>query len=216
MRNLSRCSAIRIPHSAIKLAAGDGLASRPCSQFPENGPSLSRLADAPPRSPSKGDVRLLDDLANWWPARVTLPVPRIKSPLYHFNACRLNSVRQADSSRRSRRRRKLGERRLVLAEGFAPALATLSTSGLCRLDYASGALYANGQWQRANRPRKALPPCLFSAICNWRCVIASQALEPPAGAAPARLAYKESLQAAARRRSDPSSRQPQRSGSNLE
>jgi hypothetical protein len=22
----------------------------------------------------------------WWPARVTLPVPRIKSPLHHFNA----------------------------------------------------------------------------------------------------------------------------------
>jgi hypothetical protein len=25
---------------------------------------------------------------NWWPARVTRPVPRIKSPLHHFNACR--------------------------------------------------------------------------------------------------------------------------------
>ena len=25
---------------------------------------------------------------NWWPARVTLPVQRIKSPLHHFNACR--------------------------------------------------------------------------------------------------------------------------------
>src|SRR5437867_8716063 len=24
----------------------------------------------------------------WWPARVTLPVQRIKSPLHHFNACR--------------------------------------------------------------------------------------------------------------------------------
>ena len=24
----------------------------------------------------------------WWPAGVTLPVPRIKSPLHHFNACR--------------------------------------------------------------------------------------------------------------------------------
>jgi hypothetical protein len=27
---------------------------------------------------------------NWWPARVTRPVPRIKSPLHHFNACRPN------------------------------------------------------------------------------------------------------------------------------
>ncbi len=25
---------------------------------------------------------------NWWPARVTRPVLRIKSPLHHFNACR--------------------------------------------------------------------------------------------------------------------------------
>jgi len=24
----------------------------------------------------------------WWPARVTRPVLRIKSPLHHFNACR--------------------------------------------------------------------------------------------------------------------------------
>ena len=47
---------------------------------------------------------------NWWPARVTRPVPRIKSPLHHFNACRP---------------------KLVLAAGFAPALATFSTSCLC-------------------------------------------------------------------------------------
>src|SRR6266536_2494055 len=53
---------------------------------------------------------------NWWPARVTLPVQRIKSPLHHFNACRP---------------------KLVLAAGFTPALATLSTSCLCWLDYAS-------------------------------------------------------------------------------
>ena len=24
----------------------------------------------------------------WWPARVTLPVQRLKRPLHHFNACR--------------------------------------------------------------------------------------------------------------------------------
>src|ERR1041385_2192714 len=46
----------------------------------------------------------------WWPARVTRPVPRIKSPLHHFNACRP---------------------KLVLAAGLAPALTTLSTSCLC-------------------------------------------------------------------------------------
>jgi len=27
-------------------------------------------------------------IGNWWPARVTRPVLRIKSPLHHFNACR--------------------------------------------------------------------------------------------------------------------------------
>jgi hypothetical protein len=46
----------------------------------------------------------------WWPARVTRPVQRIKSPLHHFNACRP---------------------KLVLTAGFAPALATFSTSCLC-------------------------------------------------------------------------------------
>src|SRR6267378_2109904 len=51
-----------------KLAAGDGF--------------------APPRLPSKGDVLLVRRPGKWWPARVTLPVQRIKSPLHHFNACR--------------------------------------------------------------------------------------------------------------------------------
>ena len=42
----------------------------------------------------KGHVLLLDDPAmNWWPARVTLPVQRIKSPLHHFNACGRNGAR---------------------------------------------------------------------------------------------------------------------------
>ena len=44
---------------------------------------------APAFAPSKGAVLRLDDPAfKWWPARVTRPVPRIKSPLHHFNACR--------------------------------------------------------------------------------------------------------------------------------
>ena len=58
----------------------------------------------------------------WWPARVTLPVLRIKSPLHHFNACRP----RIGSSRHSS-----GERRRMLAAGLAPALATFSTSCLC-------------------------------------------------------------------------------------
>ena len=44
---------------------------------------------------------------SWWPARVTRPVPRIKSPLHHFNACRPNWCSRQDSHlhwRRSRRR----------------------------------------------------------------------------------------------------------------
>ena len=64
---------------------------------------------------------------SWWPARVTLPVQRVKSPLHHFNACRPKWLAEP----------KLNEQRLVLAAGFAPALATLSTSCLCWLDYAS-------------------------------------------------------------------------------
>ena len=53
---------------------------------------------------------------NWWPAGVTRPVLRIKSPLHHFNACRP---------------------KMVLAVRFALTLATLSTSCLCWLGYAS-------------------------------------------------------------------------------
>ena len=33
----------------------------------------------------------------WWPARVTLPVQRIKSPLHHFNACRPKRARRAEA-----------------------------------------------------------------------------------------------------------------------
>src|SRR5208282_3103053 len=55
-------------------------------------------------------------IGSWWPARVTRPVLRIKSPLHHFNACRP---------------------KLVLVAGFAPALATLSTSCLFWLGYTS-------------------------------------------------------------------------------
>jgi hypothetical protein len=48
---------------------------------------------APAFAPSKGAVLRLDDPAfKWWPARVTRPVPRIKSPLHHFNACRPNEI----------------------------------------------------------------------------------------------------------------------------
>ncbi len=36
----------------------------------------------------KGRCPTIRRPGNWWPARVTRPVLRIKSPLHHFNACR--------------------------------------------------------------------------------------------------------------------------------
>ncbi len=41
----------------------------------------------------------------WWPARVTLPVQRIKSPLHHFNACRPKWCSRQDSHLHWRRSR---------------------------------------------------------------------------------------------------------------
>ena len=65
----TRSSSLHAGFCPEGLAAGDGFAL--------------------PRPPSKGDVLLLDDPAmNWWSARVTRPVQRIKSPLHHFNASR--------------------------------------------------------------------------------------------------------------------------------
>jgi hypothetical protein len=52
-------------------------------------PSREPLAGAAPvRSPYKEDLQAAAERQRWWPARVTLHVQRIKSPLHHFNACR--------------------------------------------------------------------------------------------------------------------------------
>ena len=63
---------------------------------------------APGPSGSKPGMLLLHHEAlKWWPARVTRPVPRIKSPLHHFNACRPNGCSRQDSHlhwQRSQRR----------------------------------------------------------------------------------------------------------------
>src|SRR5213594_806816 len=61
-----------------------------------------------------------------WPARVTLPVQRIKSPLHHFNACRPKWCSRQDSHlhwRRSRRRVSsvgLRERRKWILQSVLP------------------------------------------------------------------------------------------------
>ena len=60
------------------------------------------------RRPGKELARRAEALSEgWWPARVTRPVLRIKSPLHHFNACRPNWCSRQDLHphwRRSRRR----------------------------------------------------------------------------------------------------------------
>lgn len=100
-------------------------------------------ADGPPFRVPNSALRVVD----WWPARVTRPVPRIKSPLHHFNACRPNWCSRQDLHlhwRRSRRR--------------ASALG-----------YASCALRANDRWQIANSQsarRNAL-----GLIGHWRWAI---------------------------------------------
>lgn len=55
----------------------------------------------------KGRCPTIGRPGKWWPARVTRPVLRIKSPLHHFNACRPNWCSRQDLHphwRRSRRR----------------------------------------------------------------------------------------------------------------
>ena len=53
-----------------------------------------------------------EEAKKWWAATVLPRVLRFKRPLHHFDACS-------------------PKKELVLAAGFAPALATLSTSCLC-------------------------------------------------------------------------------------
>jgi hypothetical protein len=52
---------------------------------------------APAGSPYKGDLQAAAERQRkWWPARVTRPVLRIKSPLHHFNACRPKNGRNPE------------------------------------------------------------------------------------------------------------------------
>ena len=78
---------------------------------------------------------------NWWPARVTRPVLRIKSPLHHFNACR------PEYGARGRPRTCTGD-----------ALDVVSL----RLDYASNGI---GSSSRCCLDRNLLPKhCEFDAL----------------------------------------------------
>jgi hypothetical protein len=78
----------------------------------------------------------------WWPARVTRPVLRIKSPLHHFNACR---PKTGSSSRSS------------TSEGWC----SWQGSHLhCRR---SRRRASSGWATRANTPGRSLPPAQCSA-----------------------------------------------------
>ena len=78
-------------HQRDCLAASLGFAPRPSGSKPgmlrvtPRGNEWARRAKAP----SEG----------WWPAGVTRPVLRIKSPLHHFNACRPKCTRRAEARR---------------------------------------------------------------------------------------------------------------------
>ena len=133
---------------------------------------------APPRSPSKGDVLLLDDPAfQCGTANAergilapTIGTPTLDSalriPRSAFELVEPEGVAPSPCPVKSRVPVCCGfdSVELVLAAGLAPALATLSTSCLCC---------------RATRARD---------------------VEPPAGVAPARLRYKRNPQPAAGRR----------------
>jgi len=50
---------------------------------------MAQVAILNPRHEDWPAIRSLGE--GWWPARVSRPVLRIKSPLHHFNACRPNA-----------------------------------------------------------------------------------------------------------------------------
>ena len=64
-------SPFRIPHSPLRIQTG-------CRGW--NRTSIRAFKGRCPTIRRPG--------TKWWPARVTRPVLRIKSPLHHFNACR--------------------------------------------------------------------------------------------------------------------------------
>ena len=112
-------------------------------------------------------------LGNWWPARVTRPVLRIKSPLHHFNAC------------------KPAKWEMVLGAGFAPALSTLSTSCLFWLGYASERDGASCRCcPGANSLQKKSAGCCREASDRSPALARLQKYGAPPGVAPSSFPYQ--------------------------
>ena len=136
---------------------------------------------APAFAPSKGAVLRLDDPAiKWWPARVTRPVLRIKSPLHHFNACRPNWCSRQDLHlhwRRSRRR--------VSALDYASKLNGASSrccSGRISLQKKSAGCCMEAKWSQSLVLPRARPA--YDACLNAGSTAIVLKLEPPPGVAP--------------------------------
>ena len=95
-------SAFRVPCSALEVVAREGSAPPTSGCRPDvilfhyRGRVEARLAKAGCRGWNCTSIRAFKGRCptirrpgkNWWPAGVTRPVLRIKSPLHHFNACR--------------------------------------------------------------------------------------------------------------------------------
>ena len=127
----------------------------------------------------KGRCPTIRRPGNWWPARVTLPVQRIKSPLHHFNACRPKRCSRQDSHlhwRRSRRRVSAVGLRERTKWVLQPVLIRRDcfTKAICRL------LRGGVDWPAEPRLNKQRLPCLTVAA-RRRLVAASGAAPDTAG-----------------------------------
>src|SRR2546429_7460265 len=97
------------------------------------------------------------EATKWWPARVTLPIQRIKSPLHHFNACRPKWCSRQDSHlhwRRSRRRVSSVGLRELLAQAHPDGASRRSCPGTTFLQGKSVTLLQGGGKRLANRSLK--------------------------------------------------------------
>ena len=144
------------------------------------------LGFAPRPTGSKPDMLLLHHQArNWWPARVTLPVQRIKSPLHHFNACRPKWCSRQDSHphwRRSRRRVLVAAcKGLDYASGQNVSSSRCCSGGIALQIIAICRLLLGGvEWPAEPRLNKRRLACLAVAA-RRRLVAASGAAPDTAG-----------------------------------